>query len=142
MGTSHDGVPQGSVLRPVLFIIYIDGIDVRLNNVISKFASDTIIRNSIITDHDRMGLQEDLRRISESFQRREMPFNVNKCHVLQVGIRNRKFDYDMNGIKLESVLCVKDLDVTFISSLKFSQQCKDAACKASRILGFINKNFS
>ncbi len=48
----------------------------------------------------------------------------------------------MNDIKLESVQCVKDLGVTIASSLKFSQQCKDAAGKANRMLGFINRNFS
>ncbi len=48
----------------------------------------------------------------------------------------------MNGVKLESVQCVKDLGVTIASSLKFSQQCKDAAGKANRMLGFINTNFS
>ncbi len=47
----------------------------------------------------------------------------------------------MNRVKLESVQCIKDLDVTIVSSLKFSQQCKNAAGKANRILGFINKNF-
>ncbi len=71
-----------------------------------------------------------------------MPFNVNKCHVLQVGTRNKKIEYEMNGTKLESVQCVKDLDVSVASSLKFSQQCKDAAGKANRILGFINRNIS
>ncbi len=48
----------------------------------------------------------------------------------------------MNGTKLESVQCVKDLRVCITSSLKFSQQCKDAASKANRMLGFINRNFS
>ncbi len=48
----------------------------------------------------------------------------------------------MNGTKLESVQCVKDLGVSVASSLKFSQQCKDAAGKANRMLGFINRNFS
>ncbi len=48
----------------------------------------------------------------------------------------------MNGTKLESVQCVKDLGVSVASSLKFSQQCKDAAGKANRMLGFINGNIS
>ncbi len=51
----------------------------------SKFADNTKIRNLIINDHDRMSLQEDLRKISECSQRWEMPLNVNKCHVLQLG---------------------------------------------------------
>ncbi len=107
-----------------------------------KVADDTKIGNSIITEHDRMGLQEDLRKIWEWPQRWEMPFNVIKCHILQVGTRIRKFDYEMNGTKLESVQCVKDLGVTIASGLKFSQQCKDAAGKANRMLDFTNRNFS
>ncbi len=60
---------QSSVLGPVLFIIYINDTDVVLNNFISKFADDTKIGNSIITDHDRMRLQEDPRKISDWSQR-------------------------------------------------------------------------
>ncbi len=48
----------------------------------------------------------------------------------------------MNGTKLKSVQCVKHLGVSVASSLKFSQQCKDAASKANRMLSFINRNFS
>ncbi len=68
-----------------------------------------------------------------------MPFNVKKCHILQVGTRNLKYDYGMNGEKLESVHFVNDLGVT---NLIFSQQCKDAEGKANRMLGFIKRNFS
>ncbi len=71
-----------------------------------------------------------------------MPFNVKKCHILQVGTRNLKYDYEMSGDKLEGVHCVKDLGVTITSNLKFSQECKEAASKANRRLGFIKRNFS
>ncbi len=65
-----------------------------------------------------------------------MPFTVNKCQ------RNQKYDYEICGVKLESVQCVKDLGVTIASNLKFSQHCKVTAGKANRMLGFININFS
>ncbi len=136
------GVPQDSVLGPVLFIIYISDIDVGLNNFIAKHSDGTKIRNSVIFDRDRQSLEDDLNKISAWSARWEMPFNVNKCHILQVGTRNLKYDYEMSSEKLKSVQCVKDLGVTIVSNLKFSQQSKDAAGKANRMLGFIKRNFS
>ncbi len=111
--------------------MYINDIDVGLNSFILKFADDTKIGNSIIDDRDKLSLQEDLRKISERFERWEMPFNVIKCHILQVGIRNQEFDEEMNGVKNESVQCVKDFCFTIASNLKFSRHCKDAAEKAN-----------
>ncbi len=147
-GTASDwapvtsGVPQGCVLGPVLFIIYVNDIDVGLNNFISKFADDAKIGNSIVDDRDKLNLQEDLRKISQWYERWEMPFNVSKWHIIHGGTRNQKFDQKMKGVELSSVQCVKDLGVSIESNLKFFQQCKDAASKANRMLGFINKNFS
>ncbi len=89
-----------------------------------------------------MSLQENLRKISGRFQRLEMSFNVNKCHILQIGKKNIKCDKDMNGTKIESVQCVKDLAVTVEFRLKFSDQYEVAAGKADRMLGYINRNFS
>ncbi len=59
-----------------------------------------------------------------------MSFNVNKFHILQVETRNQKYDYEMRGMILGSLQYVKDLGVTIVSNLKFSQQCKDAADKS------------
>ncbi len=68
---SRVAFPRGFVLKLILFIICINDIDVGLNNSVSKFADDMKIENSII---------ENLRKISEWFERWEMPINVKKCH--------------------------------------------------------------
>ena len=136
------GVPQGSVLGPVLFLIYINDIDNGLNNLVSKFADDTKIGSPIITENDRINLQNDLRKISDWAEKWEMPFNINKSKILHVGTRNQKFDYELCGTQIESVQSVKDLGVTVESNLKFSKQCKEAAAKANRMLGFIKRNFT
>ncbi len=54
----------------------------------------------------------------------------------------KKIDYEMNCVKSEGVQYNGDLCVTIRRSLKFSQQRKDAADKADRMLGLINRNFS
>lgn len=136
------GVPQGSVLGPVLFVIYINDIDHGLNNLISKFADDTKIGNAVLSERDKQSLQEDLRKISEWSVKWEMPFNINKCQILQVGTRNVKNDYDMCGVKIKSVDSVKDLGVTISSNLKFSQQCNESVNKANRMIGLIKRNFA
>ncbi len=54
----------------------------------------------------------------------------------------KKNYYEMNSVKIESTKRVKDLGIAIAFNLKFSQQCKNAAGKAYRMLGFINRNFS
>ncbi len=100
------------------------------------------IGNLVISDRDRQGLQDDLSKISSWSARWEMPFHVKKCHTVQVGTRNLKYDYETSGEKLESVQCVKD-GVTIASNLKFSQQCirTEAAGKANRMLSFTKRFF-
>ena len=136
------GVPQGSVLGPVLFLIYINDIDCNLNNIISKFADDTKIGKSVISQTDRLSLQNDLNNIVSWSEQWQMPFNVDKCQVLHVGRLNKNFNYHMAGSNLNTADKIKDLGVTITSNLKFTQQCINSANKANRMLGFIKRNFT
>ncbi len=78
-----------------------------MSDFIPKYAVDMKIENSIIDDRERLNLLENLRKISEWFERWEMPFIVNKYHILQVGTRNQKFDYEINSVKTDSIQCIK-----------------------------------
>ncbi len=117
MGAGTSGVPQGSILVPVLFIIYINDVDVGFNNLISKFADDTEIGKLVLTDEDRQSLQKVLYIISSWSERWEMPFNIEKRQLLQAETENKKFDYEMCDVKFKTVQCAKDLDVNIASNL-------------------------
>ncbi len=82
-------------------------------------------------DHDKQSLQDDFFNILTWSARWKIPFNIKKCHILQLGTRNLKYDYEMSGLKLKSIQCVKDLAVMTAPNLKFSQQCKEAADEAN-----------
>ncbi len=82
------------------------------------------LRCSLRSDRYNVSLQEDLRKMLEWSVRWEMPFNVNKCRILQIGTRNQNSEYEMNGVKLKSVHCVKNFGVTIASSFKFSSNAK------------------
>ncbi len=97
-----------------------------------KFADDTKVCNSDLNNEDRQSHKENLHKISAWSSRWEMPFNVFKCQVLQVG-RNKNFDHEMCRIKLKSFQHVTDLGVKIKSNLKFTQQCTKAANKVNSV---------
>ena len=135
------GVPQGSVLGPVLFLIYINDIDEGVTGIISKFADDTKIANTVASNSQIKELQNNLDRLSEWGQTWQMSFNVDKCKVLHIGYRNEKANYTLNGTQLKSVDREVDLGVTISSNLKPSQQCSEVVKKANKIIGLIGRSF-
>ena len=92
------GVPQGSVLGPVLFLIYINDLDNELCCKISKFADDTKIGNKSVTSFQRQQIQNDLDKLMEWAERWQMKFNIEKCKILHIGNKNQQAQYTMNGI--------------------------------------------
>ena len=80
-------MPQGSVLGPCLFVIYINDIDDTVSSKILKFADDTKITASIYSVEEHI-LQTDLTRLMEWSEEWQMKFNVNKCKVMHIGYNN------------------------------------------------------
>ena len=135
------GVPQGSVLGPVLFLIYINDLDDNVKCKISKFADDTKIANKVTCVTQQQELQFDLNTLCEWAVDSQMFFNVDKCKVLHVGNSNVHANYTMNGVHLASVEQEKDLGVVFSNDLKPSKQCSEVVKTANKLIGFIGRAF-
>ena len=136
------GVPQGSVLGPTLFLIFINDIDRAVevtSSVLLKFADDTKVGRVVENEGQREELQNTIDRLVEWSTEWQMLFNSSKCHILHLGARNAGYQYTMGGAALEEVEYEKDVGVMVHKSLKPSMQCSKAAARANGILGQLSR---
>ena len=91
------GVPQGSVLGPLLFVVYINDLEADLISRVGKFADDTKMSKSVRNLADANILQDDLSSLEKWAQKWQMEFNEEKCVVIHVGKTNKKFDYKLGN---------------------------------------------
>ena len=95
-GDVVSGVPQGSVLGPTLFLIFINDLDVAAEvtgAVVEKFADDTKCFMVTETEEDKTRFQAMLSKLDAWSSNWQMMFNMDKCHVIHAGDKNPKFDY-------------------------------------------------
>ncbi|CAM5119150.1 unnamed protein product [Natator depressus] len=133
------GVPQGSVLGPILFNLFINDLEEGVNRGLAKFADDTKLLKIVKTKADCEELQKALTKLSDWATKWQMKFHVDKCKVMHTGKNNPNYTYNMMGANLATTNQEKDLGVIMDSSLKTSTQCAAAVKKANGMLGIIKK---
>ena len=132
------GVPQGSVLGPILFNIFINDIFECCCNYceIFLFADDVKLFSS-----NSFELQNSLNLLSEWSKKWQLQVSIEKCSVLHLGSNNAETSYFLDGHELKRTNCVKDLGVFTSNTLSSTSQCHETYKKASRICSLIHKSF-
>jgi len=137
------GVPQGSVLGPVAFTIFINDLDTAVGQhaKIFKFADDTKITRKVSSEEDQADMQNTINNLTSWAENWGMSFNKTKCKIMHIGRNNPKFDYSMDGHILEKVTEERDIGVIISSDLKPIKHCEAAASKAKIVLGQMSRSF-
>ena len=130
------GVPQGSVLGLILFLVYINDLEEGVTGSILKFAEK--LRKLEI----KIFLQDDIDKIVKWSEKLQMLFNFWKCKCLHTGPGNSGMNYEMGGTILIKTVKEKDFGVTMNANMKVSEQCRIAASKGNQVLGMIRRNIA
>lgn len=137
---AYSGVPQGSVLGPVLFLVYTSDMLYSLDCQTSVYADDTKIFGNPLTES--ASIQSDLDKIKKWCDDWLIPLNVDKCSILHLGKTNPQFAYNVNGNQLKPVTSQVDLGVTVTYDLSWSEHISNITKKANKIMFLLKKAFT
>ena len=139
------GVPQGTVLGPLLFLIYINDLPkyVSPGTNVRLFADDSAVYRKINSPDDHIILQQDIKSLEKWESEWSMSFHPQKCQLLKVTKKHfpSNYDYSIHGVSIESVKSAKYLGVTISSDLSWSPHISEICKKAPNTVNFLHKNF-
>ncbi len=136
--TPTSGVPQGSVLGPLLFLIFINDIgSCFVNTEFLLYADDLKIYKQINSEVDRTLMQNDLKKLCIWCTENKMQINISKTNIISFSNRrnNKIYDYFLDDIKLLRCESIKDLGVYFTSKFKFNEHVDKMVNNAASALG-------
>ena len=140
------GVPQGSVLGPLLFWLFVNDLPNWIISSMSMFADDAKLWRTIKTTNDSQILQRDLDALMNWSNKYLLKFNPQKCKLMCIGqpsSAHREY-YLQEGTgkyKLQKTTKERDLGVMVMTNLYSRVQCSKAATKARSVLGMVKRNF-
>ena len=135
----ESGVPQGTVLGPLLFLCHINDMPECVQSQIRLFADDCLLYRPIRNFGDHTKLQQDLNNLNIWANKWGMKFNVKKCYHLSVRQKSSNF-YTMNGHILQQVAEIPYLGITFSDNMKWTTHINQVRKKANSTLGFLRRN--
>ena len=137
------GVPQGSVLGPLLFLLYINDIAENVTSKLHLFADDCLLHREIITARDCNELQVDLDRLNAWCSKWLLKFNVSKCHHLRVSSRHSTTPeiYKIDGQTIAGCKSALYLGVTLQSNFKWNEHIDNVVKGSNRLIGLLRRNF-
>ena len=138
----RSGVPQGSVLGPSLFLVYINDLPDNLEKPTRLFADDTAIYSGVKNPTDQLQLQRDVERLADWEGKWEMKFHPGKCTTLRCthSPTPTEFNYTLHGHTLELVTSTKYLGVTLHQKLDWDDHINSICNKANTTLSFLRRN--
>ena len=141
------GVPQGSVLGPLLFVLFINDIvnEIDPDTNVLLYADDMKIYRQINSQLDRHTLQSDINSLEQWACTNKMRFHPGKCKVLHCRMQNQSpsnYCYTMAGTVIECSDGERDLGVVVVPTLKWNKQHRALLSKASQKLGLLRRNCS
>jgi len=139
------GIPQGSVLGPILFLVFINDMPDAVQSYIKLFADDAKVYRPINAVSDCSYLQEDLDTLSSWSEKWLLKFNPSKCKSMHIGRHNPSHEYHLKTedeeFPIAQTSSEKDLGVTFDDRMKFDIHVSNIVKKANQILGLIRRSF-
>ena len=135
------GVPQGTILGPTLFLIYVNDIPNVITSTIKLFADDTKIYREFNNVDDTLALQSDLDSLENWTKSWQVKFNSEKCEVMRISHKQdkSKHPYYLSNTELRFVDSYKDLGVNMSRDLSWSNHMDVIVNKANKVLGLLKR---